>query len=67
MADHRITRLAPGLVLAALALSGCPGSPSRNVDPSFPGHPQSAVNRGTLTAQASGRVSGLIIEARACT
>ena len=60
MADHRITGLAPGLLLAALTLSGCPGSPSHmsTLPSEAPPPPQS----GTLTAQVP-EGSGLIIEA----
>ncbi len=59
MADRRITGLAPGLLLAALALWGCPGSPSHmSTLPSEAPPPQP----GTLTAQVPDG-SGLIIEA----
>ena len=60
MADHRIiTGLAPGLLLAALALSGCPGSPSHmsTLPPEAPPPPP-----GTQTARVTHN-SGLIIEA----
>ena len=59
MADHRITGLAPGLLLAALALLGCPGSPSRTPPPPYqaPLPPP-----GTLTERVT-HGSGLIIEA----
>ena len=59
MASQRITALAPGLLLTALALSGCPGSPSHmsTLLPEAPPPPP-----GALIAQVP-EGSGLIIEA----
>ena len=59
MADRRITGLAPGL-LAALALWGCPGSPSHMS--TLPSQAPPPPQPGTLTAQVPDG-SGLIIEA----
>ena len=60
MADRRITGLAPVLLLAALALWGCPGSPSHmsTLPPQAPPLPPP----GTLTERVA-HGSGLIIEA----
>ena len=60
MADRRITGLTPGLLLAALALLGCPGSPSRMS--TLPSEAPPPPQPGTLTAQVP-EGSGLIIEA----
>ncbi len=59
MADRRITGLSPGLLLAALALLGCPGSPSRT---STPPYQAPLPPPGTLTERVT-HGSGLIIEA----
>ena len=60
MADQRITGLSPGLLLTALALWGCPGSPSHmsTLPPEAPPPPPP----GTLTERVT-HGSGLIIAA----
>ena len=60
MADRRITGLTPGLLLAALALTGCPGSPSRMS--TLPSEAPPPPPPGTPTARVTHN-SGLIIEA----
>ena len=60
MADQRITGFSPGLLLAALALWGCPGSPSHMS--TLPSEAPPPPQPGTLTAQVPDG-SGLIIEA----
>ena len=60
MADHRKTVLTPGLLLAALALWGCPGSPSHMS--TLPSEAPPPPPPSTPTARVTHN-SGLIIEA----